>query len=154
MQNDMRNKLIELINESIECDEHEDCMNCKYNRELNCLNAMCADHLLENGVMLPPCKIGDTVYVITTKIPCYACISCTDFCHKECPYPDKGDWVVKTATVSFIEFGEIDRLRVEIEENKVTHSYDYTYWFDDIGKTVFLSREAAEEALKEKNNAE
>ena len=24
-----------------------------------------ADHLIENGVILPPCKVGDTVYVVS-----------------------------------------------------------------------------------------
>lgn len=110
-----------------------------------------ADHLIKNGVILLPCKVGDTVYVITTKIPCYACVSCTDFCHKECPYPDRGSWVVKTATVRSIEVGEICKICVEIEESKVSYSYDYIYWFNDIGKTIFLTKEEAEEALKEKD---
>lgn len=112
---------------------------------------MLADYLVANGAIVLPCKVTDTVYVITTKIPCHACISCTDFCHKECLYPDRGNLVVKTATVHSIEIGEICKLCVEIEEGKFTHSYDYTYWFCDIGTTIFLTHEEAEKALKKRS---
>ena len=27
-----------------------------------------ADHLLENGVIVPPCKVGDTVYYINKRL--------------------------------------------------------------------------------------
>lgn len=143
MQNEMRDRLIELIDKTFaEQFEKRGLLTAPHT----------ADDLIENGVILPPCKVGSVVYVITTQIPCHACIFCTDFCHKKCPYPDRKNWVVKTATVCSIEIGEICKIRVEIEEGKVTHSYDYTYWFNDIGKTVFLTRKEAERVLKEKNN--
>ena len=34
-----------------------------------------ADHLLANGVIVPPCKLGDTVYIITSIAP--DCVSKT-----------------------------------------------------------------------------
>lgn len=30
----------------------------------DCIEAMIADYLLANGVIVPPCKVGDTVYYI------------------------------------------------------------------------------------------
>ena len=30
-------------------------------------NAALADHLLANGVIVPPCKVGDTLYMIVEK---------------------------------------------------------------------------------------
>lgn len=29
----------------------------------------CADHLLANGVIVPPCKVGDEVYVVIKNMP-------------------------------------------------------------------------------------
>lgn len=87
-----------------------------------------ADHLLANGVIVPPCKVGDTVY-------------------------------------------EIQPIRQRIQAYEVTtvkyngHYYWFTWVIKDrrghygnvegftdmqIGKTVFLTREEAERALKER----
>ena len=138
IQKEMRDKLIELLSgKSIDTVADVEYV---------------ADELIANGAILPPCKVGDTVYVITNKIPCYACISCTNLCHKMCPYPDRGNLVVKTAKVRSIEIGKFYKIRVEIEEDQVTDSYDHTYWFCDIGDTIFLTREEAEKKLEEKQN--
>ena len=107
-----------------------------------------ADFLLANGVVCPPCKVGDKVYVITTKIPCHSCKNCSDFCHKYCGIKDRGKQVVKKAKVYSIELGEINKIHTTIEKTKRTSEYNYTRWFDDFGKTVFLTREEAEKALK------
>lgn len=42
------------------CDE-----NCKYANLKQCYEERTADLLLEHGVIVPPCKVGDTVYRIT-----------------------------------------------------------------------------------------
>jgi hypothetical protein len=111
-----------------------------------------ADHLLANGVIVPPCKVGQTVYVIATKLPCYACLACTDFCHRDCHFDDKTKLVVKKATVDAICFLEgANEIHVEIEETKNSHSYSSTYYFNDFGKTVFLTKELAEKALAERS---
>lgn len=111
-----------------------------------------ADYLIANGVIVPPCKVGDTVYVIATKHPCHACYYCTDFCHKDCHIKDKAKLVVKKATVRDLYIGEnVKEILVEIEQGKDLHSYTSTYYFDNFGKTVFLTREEAEEALAERN---
>ena len=111
-----------------------------------------ADHLLANGVIVPPCKVGDTVYVITTKRPCYACKLCSDFCHKNCSFDDRNELVIKLARACSIDHSEINKVHLEIDQSKMCHSYEYTCWFEDFGKTVFLTKEEAEAKLKELNN--
>lgn len=109
-----------------------------------------ADYLTKNGVIVPPCKVGDEVYIITIKQPCYACKFCTDFCHKSCHINDKAKQVVKRAKVCSIELGAINKICAEIEETKIASSYKYTCWFEDFGEILFLTREEAGKALKER----
>ena len=76
-----------------------------------------ADYLLDNGVIVLPCKIGDTVYRV---------------CKKKYDVDGYGmqwveDWGIVTNAFSLGMFYEI-------------------------GKTVFLTREAAEAALKAREN--
>lgn len=64
MQNDMRDRLIELINQDncpspYMCDER-----CKYSHLEQCIGDRLADHLIANGVILPPCKVGETLYLV------------------------------------------------------------------------------------------
>ncbi len=59
-----RDRLIEILKQgscpsSYICDE-----NCKYADLESCYESRVADLLLANGVIVPPCKVGDTVYVI------------------------------------------------------------------------------------------
>ena len=87
-----------------------------------------ADHLLANGVIAPPCKVGDTVYVIIDMDnPARRMLECKV-------------------------------IRILVEETSIHFQYQtfkkflYRYGsfnIDDIGKTVFLTREEAEKALKE-----
>ncbi len=72
-----------------------------------------ADYLLANGVIVPPCKVGDTVYEID-----YDFMKGTD-CVVES----------KMNGFGFLTMNSIYRI-------------------DSFGKTVFLSREEAEKALK------
>lgn len=117
----------------------------------DCIEAMIADFLLANGVIVPPCKVGQTVYVISTKHPCYACFARAEFCHRDCRFDDKTKPAVKKATVFAISFfGRCDEIHVEIEGGENLHKYSSTYYFMDYGKTVFLTREEAEKALAER----
>ena len=77
-----------------------------------------ADHLLANGVIVPPCKVGDKVW------------------HKEEGY------LLDSYTVKFVYQ---DMLASNI-------SQDFLFSRKDIGKTVFLTKEEAEEKLKEMSN--
>ena len=92
-----------------------------------------ADDLLANGVILPPCKVGDRVFIIekeyrlnkvehkiiTCEIEFIYVSSKTKRYHTkklECPYMDNG----------------------------------FNFRPKDIGKTVFLTKEEAEQKLKER----
>ena len=60
--NQMRDRLIELITEA-HCVDTWDCNTDDF-KEPNPIEAL-ADYLLDNGVIVPPCKVGDVVYYIT-----------------------------------------------------------------------------------------
>ena len=116
-----REKLIELIERADnECRNRVGCDTCKaYGRGKDCLHYLIADHLLSNGVIVPPCKVGDTVFEF----------SCDD------PFLEYPNYYVVPSTVcSFIIFTTEDM-----------HNMDC------VGKTVFLTKEEAEKALKERS---
>lgn len=101
----MREKLIELLR-----DWEADIADTTFDR--------IADHLLANGVIVLPCKVGDTVWDIS-----------------------KGRVI------------ELKIMHIEVYENGIVLQYgrDECEVFPTrfIGKTVFLTREEAEAALKE-----
>ena len=58
-----RERLIELL-KSDSCESPMLCdPNCKYASLKRCYEERTADYLLENGVIVPPVKVGDTVYI-------------------------------------------------------------------------------------------
>jgi hypothetical protein len=59
----MRDKLIELIRDS-HCVDTWNHYTDDF-KEPNPIDEL-ADHLLANGIIVPPCKVGDTVYMIQT----------------------------------------------------------------------------------------
>lgn len=79
-----------------------------------------ADYLLEHGVIVLPCNVGDTVYHV---------------------YPKKG---IQTNAVRQIRIGSCGM-----------YIFDFNGFFEpsDFGKTVFLTREEAEKALKERDGS-
>lgn len=83
-----------------------------------------ADYLLANGVIVPPCKVGDTVYEI-------------------CERRRSGKWqkAIVERVVHGIEIG-IDKI---LTARCGTTTYVY---LSRLGETVFLTREEAEKALK------
>lgn len=99
------------------CDE-----NCKYANLERCYEERTADLLLEHGVIVPPCKVGDRVY-----------------------RPSDCLGVVQFIIISFnINIYESEMFFTDDSENII--------YLSDIGKTVFLTREEAERALKERKN--
>ena len=82
-----------------------------------------ADYLLENGVIVPPCKIGDKVYMLVTR---------------------------KTHSFEFEEGKRMLRVDNQHTFIKQTHLTKLNFFkvLDDFGKTVFLTRGEAERALK------
>ena len=85
-----------------------------------------ADYLLESGVIVPPVKAGDTIYEIHER-------------------RKGGEWV-KIISERFVHGVEIYAGGCMIARCGSTISV----FLSDIGKTVFLTREEAENALKER----
>ena len=77
-----------------------------------------ADYLLDNGVIVLPCKVGDTIY------------RCGD------PIKKAYEW-------------DIEHIEIYCDETVFIDDSDNEFTETDIGKTVFLTREEAEAALKE-----
>lgn len=126
----MIEKLIELLkpymnkflceNESGSC-EFVKCEECR-GREL-------AEKLIENGVLLPPVRVGDTVYYIVGG-------------YYKSPDNCKVSEPCKVVEISY-KIGAKYRQLAGFITDKGTR-----YSFDGIGKTVFLTREEAEAALE------
>jgi hypothetical protein len=117
----MRDRLIELIKKG----------NGGYH--FNSLELI-ADHLLAEGVIVPPCKVGDVVYAphwhwgtyIKGDIMPYQITNITITQNK------KGEWTKKYRAM-------------EIKNGK-TIDWQLNFEFDELGKTLFLTREEAEKA--------
>lgn len=112
-------KLAELINQAIDTYATMPLVNgCRPE-----LKYFLADYLLANGVIVPPCKVGDTMYF------------------------DGGHFSKHRA-------GEIMERRVDAVLTEAWSTFrgevDLSFDFKDFGKTVFLSREEAEKALRER----
>lgn len=93
----------------------------------NALNAICisvlADYLLENGVIVPPCKVGDTV--------CQICLGKLS-----------GQKIIKKSKVTAIKM--TDKLIITLD-------YTTNLCDADIGRWLFVgenAKEEAEQALK------
>ena len=85
-----------------------------------------ADYLLANGVIVPPCKVGGTVYII-------------DEAEDEC----SEDYVLDVKVNQFI----INKHGIAVDL-ELPLGLRLNTWAV-IGKTVFLTREEAEQKLKE-----
>ena len=78
-----------------------------------------ADYLLENGAIVPPCKVGGTVYTLF-------CNEVEEGVVVNCEY---------SRALGFSYMSSNGRFPTLFNENK-------------IGKSIFLTREEAEQALK------
>ncbi len=93
-----------------------------------------ADHLLANGVIVPPCKVGDTVYV---------------------PWRwngEQGIGVVEVEEIKIYNSQNHIMFFIDMQSDDEDYNQSYGGWKIDksIGKTVFLTKEEAEQALKER----
>lgn len=132
----MRDRLVELIAEGRELCDQIPCEGCTRScKGLNdCIAKVQADHLLVNGVIVPPCKVGDLVYYL-------------NFYNHLMLYKDK--------------YYEAEVIRIVITKHGVSviiriRGEHTTYEIPDVefGKTVFLTREEAKRALKGEHHAE
>lgn len=123
-----RERLIELLKND-NCPSPFICdANCKYINSDNCSAERKADYLLKNGVIVPAVEIGTTVYEIRQKG--------IGFSNRRY---DSGITTQK-------------QLKNAIFGGKTLYIQSKLYAKSDnvrLGKTVFLTREEAEEALKE-----
>lgn len=90
-----------------------------------------ADYLLAEGVIVPPCKVGDTVFAL-----------CEDF---------GSIFECKIHSTDYIDSVWTGHMR-----NTWIHARGSLYcWIEsDFGKTVFLTKEEAEKALAEREGKE
>lgn len=115
----MRDRLIELLG--------------KAKNEFWCSREKCngtefvVDYLLANGVIVPPCKVGDTVYILVGE-------------------PSR---TIKEFRVRTILFGEThDSIGFA---NKSLFTIWDKRWYDFFGKIIFTTKEEAEKALAERS---
>ena len=99
------------------------------------------DYLLANGVIVPPCKVGDTVYVKWRL-------------HSGCKYDVYPvivyalRWDQKKNNFRLLVEGSF---KISAYGGYYVNNYRATFSWDNIGKTVFLTKEEAEQALKERD---
>ena len=116
----MRDRLIELLNNF----KYECLMSCKdgfiTKKEScdDCVIDQLADHILANGVIVPPCKVGDTVYAVDKRSRLW--------------------WKGKVIVISCSDKNSV-QIAVGFEDGEVA-----VYEAD----CVFPTREEAEQALK------
>ena len=120
-----RDRLIHLIANADTYDRY-DCELCTKddNACRNCYAERLADYLLSSGVIVPPCKVGSTIY-----LPCLN---------------DWGD--IENYTITEFVLDNDGLCFVVDDEDREAHS------IETIGKEVFLTKEEAEQALKERGN--
>ena len=109
----MRDRLIELVKDSLIKHIDKSCL----------LAENIADDLLENGVIVPPCKVGDKVYDISEF-----------FDGTNCP--------------EIYEYDVQDIQVVQENGKQVFYVADLKYPTDDWGKTLFFDKEEAQTKLK------
>lgn len=123
----MRNRLVELLDIVIQPGE----------KTLGDI----ADYLLANGVIVPPCKVGQTVFKIVKL------------------YGDRKPIIVEGEVFEIAlthENCEIKKRFYFLEKggNKIINRYSLWHDFDEVGKTVFFTKEEAEQKLKERKEDE
>ena len=113
----MRDRLIELLQEYTD------------NNNGGGSNHGRADYLLANGVIVPPCKVGDIVYY---------------------PWVYDGQCGIAFSEVESIKI-YVNRLPIAVVEDwKSDMPIPICFTVEDFGKTVFLTKEEAEQKLKER----
>lgn len=83
-----------------------------------------ADYLLANGVIVPPCKVGDMAYFILED-------------------EEEGEKYIESQRINDVSTRGLFVSTSIVEEN--SNEFEP---YSELGKTVFLTREEAEQALK------
>lgn len=141
----MKDRLIELISRKQDCgvtyttSQMDDRMVYTYETP----NSILADYLLANGVIVPPCKVGDTVYELKENGRIVKGI--VQSIHQNLVGNEQGRWIVTSW------FDDYYANSKEAGFECGTHLYSL---FADFGKIVFLTKEEAEKALAERSERE
>lgn len=116
----MRDRLIELIKEAKAIEASG--IDCKVSDEY------IADHLIDNGVIIPPCYIGQEIWHITKH------------------YDGRNE--IRKGKVSMLQQKSDKSWKIRITVNSSV--WDFTP--DEIGTEYFLTKEEAEKALERSEN--
>lgn len=132
----------------------EDCNGCKYQKGEQCdIGAREADYLIKKGVFAPSIEIGDKINVWSKTLPIFE----IDEAEEQIPAYYEGEIVSikktrKGWSFKFKVYARWIKDSFDYECGYYTESYEsYKYFIyptSAIGKTVFLTKEEAEEALK------
>ena len=140
-----RERLIDLIREA---KKHTKNANSDLER-----NMIFADYLLEHGVVMLPCKVGDTVWLLDEKCmysgdknkPWDCCEQYWDNVYHKGMLGCKGN--DDEGNIIYCEKKEMEWYAKQIEYSLELYKPHIV-----LGKNLFLSREEAERALKEREN--
>lgn len=99
-----------------------------------------ADHLLANGVIVLPCKVGDTLWILWSYY--------SNGEKKVCP--------VQVKALRFDTKKNNKRICVSGTMHMIgyDHHYNGTFTWDSIGKTLFLTKEEADRELERRKGNE
>lgn len=139
----MRDRLIEILKKfcTDDCKITHQCGYCDFGDLTVCPSAV-AEHLLVNGIIVPPCKVGDTVYCIDDIVWDDECRDCEHYLIGGFGDPSE---CIRT------RYGNKHPDCIKIIEKVVTQ-HDIYWWLysNDFGKTVFPTKSEAERALAER----
>lgn len=142
-----RDRLIELF-EAVEKDPAITCPHYKTDKTCDtCKYTLCnrtermVDYLLANGVIVPPVEVGDEIWVIDREDGEAVDISCVMFLAKS-----KG-CIIATSWINDYDLEET--LEFHINETQNNIDTDLKVYPDE---DCFLTKDEAEQALKERNN--
>ena len=122
-----RDKLIEII--YCAGRDYDDCVDAQHEIGMSAyedFDSWLADDLLANGVIVPPCKVGDTVYMIF----------------------ENEIRELRVISLSYLFSSSFNHFNLHTENSR---GAVLSYEMKDIGKTVFLTKEEAEKALAERS---
>lgn len=145
MQNEMRNRFVELVQDALFQHAHyvgkerrraleaeTEADHSEIYESIKTLHEYVADYLIENGVVVPPCKVGDEIWVVEEDdITCYMFLAKSKGC------------VIATSWINDYDLDET--IEYHIAETQDNLDTDLVVFPDEY---CFATREEAEQALK------
>lgn len=130
-----RERLIGLIKEGM--NKHESTVE----NYVQPVSKFVADYLLEHGVIVPPCKVGNVVYV---KPKTWSGLSFINYDH--CFI--HSEHFLAAEVVSIIKTRKQNLIKLKVYHRATCTAEYKRYPVSSIGKTVFLTREEAEKSIE------